>query len=88
MTDNESEKHLLESDENKDLAAMIGIKMEPSSGDSVESLQQIKETDKLMSEKDGRDKDSDEESESSDIDDDLPPPELSGSEPEDEQTNV
>lgn len=67
-----------------DLAAMIGFKMEPSTGDSVESLEHMKETDKLMLEKDNKSDESEDE-EVSDIDDDLPPPDLSG---DDQQTEV
>ena len=58
------------SDDEESPATFIGLKVEPSAGASVESLEQLKETDKLV----------DNKSRSPSIDDNLPPPSLSLSE--------
>ncbi|CAC5401147.1 unnamed protein product [Mytilus coruscus] len=76
--------HTEESDKNDDSDkesdtenpdTFIGLKVEPSTGASVESLERLKETDNLM---DNEEKDDSSSSESED-DEDLPPPALSDS---------
>ncbi|XP_052082414.1 uncharacterized protein LOC127720049 [Mytilus californianus] len=80
--------HTEESDKNDDSDkesdtenpdTLIGLKVEPSTGASVESLERLKETDNLM---DDEDKDDASGSESED-DEDLPPPALSDSDNDD-----
>ena len=68
MHEEDSDKEV--SDVEESPATFIGLKVEPSSGASVESLGQLKETDKLV----------DNRSHSPSIDDNLPTPSLSESE--------
>lgn len=70
LLNNDSDREV--SDDEDSPAIFVGLKVEPSTGVSVESLRQLKETDNLM---DNNDNDSN----SSSIDDDLPPPESENS---------
>lgn len=81
--------HTEESDKNDDSdkesdtenpSTFIGLKVEPSTGASVESLERLKETDNLM---DDDEKDDDSSSSESEDDEDLPPPALSDSDNDD-----